>query len=164
MLIQIDGTFIFASISFIIFLIIMKLILFKPLSTVIDEREKFYEKNRHTVGESKQKAQKITQEKEQELSLTRAGAANLIKEVSIFANKNKDETIKNAKKEAGHTLNKTKEELGVQSENAKEELKGEINNFVKQIAFKVLQKDIEINLDEEKINSVIKASNGANNA
>lgn len=161
MLVQIDGTFIVAAISFIIFMIIMKYILFKPMSTVIEQREKFYEKNKKTALESKHKAKSVIEEKEKELSLTRASASNLVKEVSVFASKNRQEAIRQAKLEASKTLNSAKEELLKQSEAAKEELKAQINDFVSQIASKVLERDVAIKLEEEKINKIIK---GANNA
>lgn len=163
MLISIDGTFIIAAISFIIFMIIMKYILFKPLTTVIDQREKFYEKNSKTAVESKKKAQNVLAQKELELSQARTNASNLVKEISQFASRQREETLKQAKKEAGENIEKTKQELDEQSLNAKNELRNEISNFVNKIASLVLEKDVLLNLDEEKINNVINFK-GSNNA
>ena len=53
MLMQIDGTFVFVVISFLIFLFIIKAILFNPITKVIEERNKFYDKNANTEKSSK---------------------------------------------------------------------------------------------------------------
>ena len=56
MLMQIDGTIIFVIISFLIFLFIIKKILFQPITKVIDERNKFYAKNSKIENDSKEKS------------------------------------------------------------------------------------------------------------
>ena len=55
MLLEFDGTFIFALISFIIFVLMMNIILYKPITKIMDERQKFYDKNKNTADLSKQR-------------------------------------------------------------------------------------------------------------
>ena len=62
MLMQIDGTFLFVVISFLIFLFIIKKILFQPITTVIEQRDKFYAKNLKTETETKEKSKLLTEE------------------------------------------------------------------------------------------------------
>ena len=71
MLMQIDGTFIFVAISFLIFLFIIKAILYRPITKVLDERNKFYEKNSKMELQSKEKSKNLLNEKEEMLKNAR---------------------------------------------------------------------------------------------
>lgn len=161
-MITINGTFIFALISFIIFLFIMKYLLFLPLNKVIEQREEFYEKNANTVKESKSKTALVLAEKEREISSARAQASNLIKEVNLFAKKESQETIAKAKQNATATLLAQEQTLDEQSAKAKDELRGEVEQYVKNIVEKVLQKEVEIHLSQEKIDEILNSKGGQN--
>ena len=82
MLMQIDGTFIFVAISFIIFLLIIKAILFNPITKVIDERNSFYAKNAKMETESKEKSRALLDEKERALKSSRIEASNIVKKTT----------------------------------------------------------------------------------
>ena len=161
-MITINGNFIFALISFIIFLFIMKYLLFLPLNKVIEQREEFYEKNANTVKESKSKTALVLAEKEREISSARAQASNLIKEVNLFAKKESQEAIAKAKQNATATLLAQEQTLDEQSTKVKDELKGEIEQYVKNIVEKVLQKEVEIHLSQEKIDEILNSKGGQN--
>ena len=64
MLLEFDGTFIFALISFIIFVLMMNIILYKPITKIMDERQKFYDKNKNTADLSKQRTDEVLKNKE----------------------------------------------------------------------------------------------------
>ena len=71
--------------------------------------------------------------------------------------KNKSESdIKKTKKDALEKIENDKNTLLEESKKAKEEARSEISNLVSIIAQKVMNEDIEINLDEEKINEYLK--------
>ena len=78
MLLEFDGTFIFALISFIIFMLIMNVILYRPITKIMEERQKFYDKNKKTVMESKKKAEDILGEKQDKILTAKLAAANML--------------------------------------------------------------------------------------
>ena len=78
MLLEFDGTFIFAFLSFIIFVLIMNLILYRPITKIMEERQKFYDKNKNTVIESKKKAEDILQKKEEEILSAKLEASSIL--------------------------------------------------------------------------------------
>lgn len=156
MLMQIDGTFIFVAISFLIFLFIIKAILYRPITKVLDERNKFYEKNSKMELQSKEKSKNLLNEKEEMLKNARIEAANIVSNASADAKNKSESDIKKTKKDALEKIENDKNTLLEESKKAKEEARSEISNLVSIIAQKVMNEDIEINLDEEKINEYLK--------
>jgi len=151
MLMQIDGTFIIAAISFLVFLFIIKTILFSPISKVIEERQKFYDKNAKTKTTSQEKSKAILDENEQKLKDAKFQAVQLVKETSEEAKQKSALEIKEAKEAQ---KNKIEEKISVlQSENlqVKNELKSEVSGYVSSIVSKILDEDIRIDVDEDKI-------------
>ena len=156
MLMQIDGTFIFVVISFLIFLFIIKTILFHPISQILEQRDNYYAKNSKMESESKEKSRALIEEKENALKQSKAEADNIIKETTSQAKKQSALKIKEAKQSVQQEFEANKNNLIKESVDAKNAVKSEMNAIVQQIVSKVLSQDIEINLDEQKINEYLK--------
>ena len=156
MLMQIDGTIIFVIISFLIFLFIIKKILFQPIAKVIDERNKFYAKNSKIENDSKEKSKALLEQKEALLNEARIEASDILSKTSEEVKKESENTIKKAKKEALDKIEKNQNNLNQEKINAKTEIKNEINNIVKSIITKVLGEETQVNLEENKINQYLK--------
>ena len=155
-MLTIDGTLLFAIISFLIFLFIIKAILFHPITKVIEEREGFFAKNLKMETESKEKTKALLKEKEELLAKTRSEASDIIKEASDSAKKQGEEIVKKAKAQVLEKTEENKKLLEQESINAKFEAKDEIRNIVKTIASKVLDEEVEITLQDERINQYLK--------
>ena len=155
-MLTIDGTFIFVIISFLIFLLLIKIILFQPITKVLDERDKFYAKNLKMESESKEKSKALLEEKEAKLNESRIEATNILTSTNDKAKKESEVILKDAKKEALDKIEQNQNELNKEQKIAKNEIKNEITNIVKSIISKVLKTDVEINLQEEKINRYLK--------
>ncbi len=155
MLMQIDGTFIFVVISFLIFLLIIKAILFNPITKVIDERNSFYAKNSKMEAESKEKSRILLDEKEKALKSSRIEASNIIKKTTQEAKEQSALKIKQAKQEATMLLDKNKTQLDELSKNAKNEAKKEINLIVQSMVSRVLGEQVSIDLKDDKINQYL---------
>ena len=156
MLMQIDGTFLFAAISFLIFLVIIKFILFNPITKVLEERENFYAKNTKMKNESNEKSKALLEEKEIALKKSREEANEIIKEANLSAKLENEFQIKEAKKEANRNLDEHNLKLNEQSASVKQELKQEVSNFVSLMVSKILKEEITVNVDEEKIKKHLK--------
>ena len=153
---QIDGTFLFAAISFLIFLVIIKFILFNPITKVLEERENFYAKNSKMKNESNEKTKALLEEKEIALKKSREEANEIIKEANLSAKLENEFQIKEAKKEANRNLDEHNLKLNEQSASVKQELKQEVSNFVSLMVSKILKEEITVNVDEEKIKKHLK--------
>ncbi len=155
MLMQIDGTFIFVAISFIIFLLIIKAILFNPITKVIDERNSFYAKNAKMETESKEKSRALLDEKERALKSSRIEASNIVKKTTQEAKEQSALKIKQVKQEVSALAGKNKTLLDELSKTAKIEAKKEINSIVQSMVSRVLDEQVSVNLKDEKINQYL---------
>ncbi len=141
MLLEFDGTFIFALISFIIFVFLMNLILYKPVTKIISERQKFYDKNLSIVTSSKQKAQDTLKAKEDEIFGAKLEASNILKEMQIKTKADKEFALQNKKDEIQNKLSKNLDELHQNKQNVKDELKQEMETYVKLAVSKILDEE-----------------------
>jgi len=155
-MLTINGTFLFAIISFLIFLFIIKIILFQPITKVINEREKFYAKNSKMETESKEKSKGLLKQKEELLNATRLEATNLLKETKAKAKAKSESILKELKTEGLNKIEANQNTLNEEQYNAKIEIKKEMKNIIQSIVSKILGENSEIDLEEEKINQYLK--------
>ncbi|MDO5437607.1 MAG: ATP synthase F0 subunit B [bacterium] len=157
MLLSIDGTLIFVFFSFVIFIGLMNLICYKPIMKVIEEREKFLEKNQKTLLETKNKTNEVIKGVEEEISKTKLESSKMLKNAMDMNSKKKEEVISNKKTEIFNSLNEFESGLNQSSNSVKEQLKSEIGEYVKNTVSKVLKMHPdEINVDTSKINEILK--------
>ncbi len=157
MLLQIDATFLFVLLSFIIFIGLMNLICYKPIMKVIAEREKFYEKNKKTVFETNSKKENVEKEINEEISKTKLESSKMLKNATEVNKEEKLGTI-NAKKEMAKTeIIEFENSLKNSSSLAKEQLKNEVETYVKSVVSKVLNQNTDnITIQREKIDEILK--------
>ena len=155
MLIQLDGTFIFAIISFLIFLFIIKAILYRPISDILEKREKLFEENSEKEKELKEKSEALIKDKENKIKQARSEACELIKEIVEASNANRSNIIKQTKHEVRRQIEENRNNLERSMVSSKKELKNEVSGFVSLIVSKILNEHTEINIEEEKINKYL---------
>jgi len=151
-----DGTFIFVVISFLVFLFIIKTILYRPFTKSLEEREGFLAENLKIEKESKEKAVGLIKDKEQKIKQARTKAGEIIKEVATEAKSKYSKAIKETKREIKKQIEENRRSLEESELNSKKELKSEISGFVSTIVSKILNEQVEINIEEEKINEYLK--------
>ncbi len=156
MLMQIDGTFVFVVISFLIFLFIIKSVLFNPISTIIEKREEFFEKNSQIEQKSKDKTKALLEQKESELKEAKKQATDILKQAKNETNKQSKEIIKQTKKDIEDSINSLELELTKEKNLAKAQIKQELSSIVQSIIYKVLNENIELSLDDNTINEYLK--------
>lgn len=156
-MLSINATFIFVLISFIIFVFLMNLICYKPIMKVIAEREKFYEKNRKTVDETKGKTEEIIKEADNEIRNAKFESANILKNTNEENAKTKEEAIKNKKNDMKSKITSFENTLSASSTLVKEKMRNEVEGYVKKAVSKILDMDENsINVDTSKINEILK--------
>lgn len=138
MLLEFDGTFIFALISFIIFVLIMNVILYRPITKIMEERQKFYDKNKKTVMESKKKAEDILQEKQDKILSAKLEAANILQNTQDKIKSNRETALNKKKDEVKVLLSSNETKMAEEKNRVKEELQNEVDTFVKMAVSKVL--------------------------
>lgn len=157
MLLQIDATFIFVFISFIIFIGLMKLICYKPLTKVMEEREKFYQKNEKTIIETNSKIKDAENELISEISKAKLEGSEMIKSANSANMTKKENEINSKKEENKKELTAYEQNLAQNSNEIKNELKQNIETYVKNLTSKILNQNIEnIKIDNNKIDEILR--------
>lgn len=156
MLLQLDGTFIFVVISFLIFLYIMKKILYTPITSILNARSEFIERNSKTQVESKQKAKALIEEKDAAIKKSRQEAGDMIKQASEEAKEKSKKILKETKQKAKAKVKEHEMHLAEESKNAKIEVRNEMSGIVGQLVSKILQEDVVVTLEDEQIDKYLK--------
>jgi len=107
-------------------------------------------------SESKEKSKALLEQKETMLNEARLEATNILSSTNEEAKKESEASLKEVKIQALEKIEQNQNQLNEEQKTAKNEIKNEIRNIVKSIVSKILKEDVEINLEEEKINQYLK--------
>ena len=142
-MLEFDATFLIAIVSFIIFMMIMNKILYKPITKIIGEREKFYEKNKNILKEKEREIEAIQEVKKAKITETHKEALELLADKTVKIKNKKAEVIKAVKEENQIKLVQQNEFLDVERQKVLSELNDELADFVRLVAQKVLEKEVD---------------------
>lgn len=151
-------TIIFTWINLIILMFIMKKLLFKPITKMLEQRENevgsMYEK-----AETAQKnAEKLESEYTEKISFAKDEAARIVKDASLLAQEKSEEIISEAQKKASDTLIKAQKEIEREKASAITEVRKDIASIAVSVAQKVIEKDINENDYERLVEEFIEGS------
>lgn len=155
MLMQIDGTFVVAFVSFLIFLFLIKVILYQPISFIKNKRENYLRQNNLLIDEQIQKAKALLDEKEQKLKETKKEANEQFANEIEAVKKLSLNSLNQAQTEANKLIETNKNKLDKQVVIIQNEIKEEMNSIITSIVSKVLRQNIEIKADDDKINKYL---------
>ena len=143
---EFNGTFLIATISFIIFTLLMNKILYKPINDIIEKREKLFDNNKAEVNNHNEKLQKANQ-----------NANEIILDGKDKLKTQKNEEIKNKKNEITDKLINAKNDLVNQKNDIYKNVREDIKSLSNYITIKILGENLEnVSLDENKIDEVMR--------
>lgn len=134
---EFNATFLVSAISFILFTIIMNKIFYKPLESVMNEREKFINDNIYDAKLSSDKADAITKDREEKLGKSLVDAKALVARKINDANENSRNLTDQAKQKSKEDIKSAKDALLNEAENSERDLK--IEELADVIYSKVLE-------------------------
>ena len=154
---EFNATFLVAMISFVVFIVIMNAILYKPILSVIEERKKYIDANNNSATESKNKIQNILDDKEKRLNEASIQAKKIISDRVEKENNNALNITEKAKAESLADITSAKDELSKEANETKEILKSNIKDLAENISYKILGENFVIeNVNNEMIDKVLK--------
>ena len=152
-MLQFNATFLVAMFSFIVFIIIMDKILFKPVSKIVNEREEFINKNYDEARETNIKSETIHKNREEKLLQTKADARKIISDKVDAAHKESKEKTETAMQKSRNEINNAKENLHASAVETQEKLQDSISDLAESITEKILGEKFPID-NAEIINKV----------
>ena len=153
---EFSATFLISVISFILFVIIMNFIFYKPLSKIINERKDFIDENFDEAKKNNCNAQKITDNYLKKIDDANSESKTIMEEKTQEAKEKRDELINKSQKQAYEEILNSQGELKQAFDGSKEVLKSEVVNLTNQMAEKLLGKNaVYDNSDRELINKIM---------
>lgn len=156
-MLEFNATFIVAMISFVIFILIMNWIFYKPILGVIEERQKFIDDNYNDAQNSKNKADSILHEKDERLNKTLSDSRKIVSDKINEANEKSQSLTNNAKEVSKNKIAEAKRNISNEEKQTTEALKANVKDLAENISSKILGEHFHIdNVDYDIVNKVLK--------
>ncbi len=149
-------TFAFTILNIVVLYIILKKILFKPVTKYMDNRSKKIQDALDAAEESKEMVRQMKIEYDEKIKAAKEEGQKVIDMYKNMAEKEYNSIIESAKKEADQMLASAKVELQVEKEELITSIKGEISDLVLATSEKVLKKNLDDNTNRKLISEFIK--------
>ncbi|MDX1976976.1 MAG: F0F1 ATP synthase subunit B' [Pseudanabaenaceae cyanobacterium bins.68] len=137
-LFDIDATLPIMAIQFLLLVVILNAIFFKPLTKAIDERNDYVRTNLNTAKDRLRKAEQLAKQYESELVSTRRATQELIATAQAEASKLRNQQVTAALTESQELVTKAKAEVEQQKLAATASLEAEVESLSQQILAKLL--------------------------
>ena len=145
------GLIIWTIIIFVLLLLLLSKIAWKPLIKSLNDREASIKDTIEYAEKQNKEAQELLEQNKKALSEANATVQKLINEGRDNANKIRDDIMKKANDDSRKMIEQAKVEIMQQQNSALEQLKDEISD----IAIKAAEKIINTNLDANKQKKII---------
>ena len=136
---EFNATFLVSIVSFLVFMYIMNAIFYKPLTTVIDERENIVHDNYEHSRQARHEAEEITKDKKNRLAETAKQSRKMMVDKTNEANEDYKNKVADAKTKSNEKVGILKEDLLRSEADAKNILNSHVENLAQTIVNKVLQ-------------------------
>ncbi len=140
------GLAIWTIVTFLILLVILKKLAWKPLIKLINEREQFIKDQIVEAKDLRQDAEKSLEERNNELEKAREEAVTIISQSKNTAEKIKEDMITKAKEETRELIEKGKQSIARERQIALNEIK----TLTVELAINAAGKIVQETLDEKK--------------
>lgn len=141
-MIEFNGTIIVQIINFAIFLFIMRIIIFKPLISQIEDRRNYISSNQKKILDSLAKLEESEKESKAMIDQARKKSQEIVDESVRLAEESKNKIINEALEESKKSFEEFKSNLEKEVFSTKSALLYEVNNIAEQIANKAIKSDI----------------------
>jgi F-type H+-transporting ATPase subunit b len=154
------GLIFWTVITFILLLLILKKFAWKPILAALDQREAAIKESIEKAEKAKDEAQRILYENQASLAKAEEESKKIVDQGRIYAEKLKNQVIKEGKDQAQRILNEASAEIERKKEAAFGELKSQIADLVIQTTEKVLgetlDKNVQKKIADKYINEITK--------
>jgi F-type H+-transporting ATPase subunit b len=145
------GVAIWTVLTFIVLVIVLKMIAWKPILAALAQREEAIKESLEKADKAKEEAQKLLDENQANMAKAGEEAKAIIEQSRQFAEKLKEQMMQESKQQAQKIIEDASAEIDRKKEAAFNELRGHVADIAITAAEKILQE----NLDKEKQKKVV---------
>jgi F-type H+-transporting ATPase subunit b len=139
------GLIFWTAITFILLLLILKKLAWKPILSALSQREDAIKDSLEKAEKAKEEAQKILQENQASIAKAEEESKKIIEQSRTYADKLKEEMLKDSKGQAQKIIEDASSEI----ERKKEETFNELKTKVAEIAIQAAEKILSENLNKD---------------
>lgn len=152
-MLQFNATFIVAMLSFVVFIIIMDRILYKPISAIVNERDEFINGNYKEAEENSLKSENIRKDRDDKLLKAHTDSRKIITDKVDAAHKTAKNRTEAAVMKSREEINLAKSDLNSKQQQIEAEVQKDMINLAETITDKLLGQHIPID-ESEIVNKV----------
>ena len=138
--------FIWAAVNFILLFILLKIFLFKPANKIMDERTRTIQDDLDAAKKSKEEAEALKKEYEDNISDAKQKAQEIIMKAHEDAESEKSAILKKSQEEADQLISDANKTI----ENERKRVLAQAQTQIADLAIEAASKIIGENLDDEK--------------
>ena len=138
--------FIWAAVNLILLFILLKIFLFKPVNKIMDERTRTIQDDLDAAKKSKEEAEALKKEYEDNISDAKQKAQEIIMKAHEDAESEKSAILKKSQEEADQLISDAKKTI----ENERKRVLAQAQTQIADLAIEAASKIIGENLDDEK--------------
>jgi F-type H+-transporting ATPase subunit b len=142
-------------INFTLLLIIFRLLLYKPLLNILDQRKQRIEEGLQASDEAKRRLAETESEVAKEMDRARQEGQALITQAQQAANRLRDEETQRARAEAEQLIERARGEIALERDAAIAELRREFAGLAVTAAERVIKKEIDAGTHRQLIQEVL---------
>ncbi|MBC8313224.1 MAG: F0F1 ATP synthase subunit B [Candidatus Cloacimonetes bacterium] len=154
-MVSIDYTLILVIINFVLLLVIMKKLLYKPLMDFLSQREKQIKDDLASAKNNKVESEKLIEKQKETLQKARKESRKLRDEVVKNAKISGEQIIRDAREQNEIIIAEAQEVIQSEVKKAKKEIEKEIGEFVVSLTGKIIDKKFTDKDDLALIDNVI---------
>lgn len=156
------GLILWTIVTFIILLVVLRAVAWKPLLSALTAREERIRTSLQQADEAQQEAERLLEENKRQLAQAEEQSQRIMKEGRQMGEKLKTEIIQKADVSAAHMVEQAKEEIRREKDAALAELRGEVADLAIMAAEKVLDANLDSPKQRQLVDSVIQDFNKPN--
>ena len=143
------------AVNFILLLVILQKIGYKPILKMLNDRTEKIEKSLKQAKKIEEELQNTEETKIAEIKKAKIEAQEIIKEANELAEKKSQEMIERTKNKTQEIVASAKQEIQAEKESSINEAKKEIADISVQIAKKIIGNNFDANREKEAVNDVL---------
>ncbi|EPI00877.1 MULTISPECIES: F0F1 ATP synthase subunit B [unclassified Enterococcus] len=156
------GNIIVVSGSFLILMVLLKHFAWGPISDILKKREDKIANDLDSAEQSRVKAAKLEQEREQQMLASRSDAADIIKNAKESGELSRQNILKETQEEVARLKTKAQSDIKLERDTALSTVKDDVADLSLQIAEKILNKELSPEMHESLINQYIEGLGSTN--
>jgi len=151
------GLIVWTIVTFILLVIVLRKIAWKPLLEALNRREEHVRSSLERAEHAKQEAERLLEENRKQLARAEGESRRILNEGRALAEKLKVEIMDKANQQSRKMIEQAKLEIERDKEAALSQLRGEVANLAIMAAEKILEESLDENKHRKLVDSYLKS-------